>query len=626
MATATCCPISPVAIHNPAAERATGWVFVGLPSAVLDVLPARGDLLGADLAPHRWVRCRGGIRVLCVGVASGRTELVWDADVEREPLEVPFEFHPSIDLTLAMPRVWYDGVLSDAPLYWAPDQPKPGESFFCVIDHSDAHQVWHVRSRHPQARLTHDAYYTVWSGQSTIDYVSHSVYGTTANDGQTQQTPLGQLWAIGHYPMAQMFAPRNGVPARTQPNADGTHAFPLATPQMFHRARRIESRGVILCAPDAARELGGLRAVWAGWDGHWLALGEVPQRPADAARDHVAQVAAWQSPQPGSYSQPRPLCQPPWSNTTGEQAGFGASALGRLVTAADPALLDWHLWNTQSYALRPTANKEPDGSPFTAAAHPRAETMGMRPDLMWGRDDRLGWPPEGQLAWIDGYVCSDDEHRDDTTLAGMIALTGCPALRQIQQDHIELGLTDVRLKLGWLSAPRAIGRMLLAWANAHWLGIAGAAVLIERTLTQVGGGSAPGIVGQPGEAKYGWNNPDGSPVLGWQPWQQAIAAIGLLAAFRATGNPTALALSLVAARAAVRSGFRDDLVHIYAVSVNGAVYPDTAAGYWTAAGARVLARIAPPDDPLLAKARAVIDAFGGSAPPPSWMQAQWWAV
>lgn len=633
--------LAPIIVQVPGDGPRTGWVFCATPEGLMDKAGLKGSRIvafdgGLTLA-RRVVRCSGGVRVWMRDVSGGAYRLALRTAPSYEDLA--FTFAPTVQLDRM--AVWFEagGERSTEPAYWAPDAPKPGPDFFRIVDHSAAHQAWHMRVRHPARRLTHDAWITFHHLDPTPTVVSHTVYGTTENDGQPQETDVPDLRLCSNFQMRARFAMQNGLPEWGLERRNGGWSILIAPAHRLHRGRRREARVEIFTGPGPNYDR-PMMAEWTGWgtQAPWMALGKVPAKPVNFEADVAEQRRLYLHPPAGRYDDARALAQPPWAPQTGEQAGFGA-APGRLLHG-EPWMIDHLLWHAQAYAQRPTANKGADGEPLRAVDHPNAELVGMRPDRDWGALDRIGWPPPGPpppagngLAWINGYVTPDDEHRDDTLLCALCVLTNDPALWSILQDQTELAQLDVRLKLGWQNSPRATGRMAMAWAHAMWTdspSLFGAARDLIRgwlqifTIVQVVAGYP--IVGGFGEAKYGWVEPNGSPVMGWQPWQQAIAAMGLWAAWRQMGAAKLKQLASIAAEAAVRGGFEGPyLYHVYAVAIDGRTKFDGAASYWTVSAAKLLLEINPQHE-LADKARRVVRSYGADTTPPGWMQSQWWAV
>ena len=71
--------------------------------------------------------------------------------------------------------------------------------------------------------------------------------------------------------------------------------------------------------------------------------------------------------------------------------------------------------------------------------------------------------------------------------------------------------------------------------------------------------------------KYGWTYSDGRPIIGWQPWQESIAAIGFLAASRVLRNGALQDVAISMAKTITENGWRIEngrLLHAYAIRWN----------------------------------------------------------
>jgi hypothetical protein len=573
----------PIIVENLATLPQTGWIFVGMPAADLPQQEAGWMLDGVHRLP--WIRETHGVRIWAslpgsTGNVPTRRKLEWGEQTKPEP----FAYHPAItrDVLGILPRYELAGIAGVQP-------PNALELVYA----SEAAQVWRHRTIWPARRVTVEAFYTLTAQHPTIEFALHAIYGTTANNGQPQIVDdLGDLRMLSRAQIHVDFARRNGHAAATWSQTTCTQEI-VAPGVIWHRASRFELRGALCTTYDTARLEGRpMQGIYTGWANDWLALGKIPQRTADLDQIRRQQLAAYLTPAPGRYVDQRPRAQPRSSGTTGDQPDFGASSdLG--VVTLDPWELHDSLWHCQSFAQRPTGNREPDGSPMRADLHPLARTMQQRPDLGLGREDRLGWPPPNQILWIPSpatceWTTSDDQHRSDLLLHAAYALTRDPALGAIIRDHVEIDRTDYYVRERLVPSPRAVGRLALSRACQVWLGFADALPTlqagiddaIEKTaLSTLPADRTVRTVGGREQAKYGWaDSQTGQPVIGWQPWQEAIAAIGMMAAARAAAKPATQAWSsraenyaYLVARTVVQQGWRIEAGrwwHAYAVSWN----------------------------------------------------------
>lgn len=557
----------PVLVANYATQPQRGWVFVALPESPK---VASGWLTDHEKQLVPYVAEDGGMRAWVSLDAGEQRKLTFLSGKPREG--DLFRWHPVVEAT----------AMRLLPHWTLGDETGPPAQL-TIASATDAHVRVHMRTVFAARRVTVDCWLTVTSGEPTIEWVQSATYGDTRNDGQPQSVVLPPLrmhsegrphideWSRNGFGMAS-FAEGNWtqvcVPDQTR----------------WHRASRFVARGAIMAASDPARLEGRpLVGLYLGWQGSWGPLGVVPQPTAHMVNAAKAQRAAWQARLWSSYLGPRPEDQPGYAGTTGEQPGFGWASHWAVSLGEPWQILDG-LWQTESYCIRPTGNKEPDGSPMLAAKHPLARTMNQRPDLSLGREDRLGWPGVNQIAWIPSpasvtYSTESDEHRSCANLAGTYLLTRDPVLRSVLFDQCQLDATDDYVRGRRVMSGRAIGRLALAGAWSVWLGFPEAipplqtrldAALDLRDTLWPEGVIRP--VGAPEFAKRGWVDASGQDKPGWQPWQQAIAMGGFRAAGFALANDRYLKVSKELAGMILDSAFQVQgakLHHSYAQTFNG---------------------------------------------------------
>ena len=654
-------PAQAVMVQNLAAAPQRAWVFAGLPAAqqpqtaVFAVDPE-------DLTAPGWlcVPTRGGVWLLAdLPAATTRKIELQPADAADGPT---FQLAAGVRLADLLPRFWaveQDGDVHNSapPQFWPAGAPRPPGAVLWQEQANDAVQLWHLRTRIEPALITVDCWARIGSSCTTVEWTVQAVYGDT-RAGQPISTHLMAFGMDCGAPPHVDFARRAGVPAATRDGAGWRQQ--LAGELDLGRASRLEWRGAWLCQPDPARQQFPLGAVCTSWDGDWLALGAVPAAPANAASETARRLEDYRSPPAGMIYDQRREAQPKVSGTTGEQPDFGCTNGGEAVTMLHPWAVHWYLWQAQSYALRPTGNKEPNGDPVRAADHPRTITGGLRPDDRYSRADMIGWPDKIPYSWPgSGYTAEDEQHRSEGLLATVLALTRDPALEQMMADRIEMQALALRrgepTPGGGTGSPRALGRMLLAMSQQVWLGFEAARPQLKRLVADSAVNAT--MVGTPDddmhpvrvfngddEAKYGWLGPDGKPIRGWQGWQESIAAIGEWAAARQLGDETPRRLALAAARSVTAQSWYEwdgQLRHVYAqrwrAEDPGSAHPRTsffpdqpnydinttgAGDYWTAASARILlAAGLAADDPLYARCLQLT-----AGKPANWARSQWAAV
>jgi hypothetical protein len=648
-------------VENLASAPQRAWVFAGLPAAQMP----KGAVFAVnpeDLTAPGWlvVPARGGVWMLADLPAATSTKVeLQPADASDVPV---FQLAAGVQLAALLPTFWAiaedgDVTTSAPPQFWPAGAPRPAGAVLWQEQADGAHQLWHLRTRLEACLLTVDCWARIGSGCTTVEWTVQAVYGDTRAE-QPISTHLAAFgMSCGAEPVVD-FAVRAGVPAAARDGARWRQQ--LAGNLDWGRASRLEWRGAWLCKADPARRQFPLGAVCTSWDGDWLALGTVPPPPTDATAISARRLEDYRTPAAGTLYDQRREAQPKVSGTTGEQPDFGCTNGGEAVTLLHPWAVHWYLWQAQSYSLRPTGNKEPNGDPVKASDHPRTVTGGLRPDDRYSRADMIGWPPAIPYSWPgSGYFAEDEQHRSEGLIAAVLALTRDPALEQVMQDRIEMQALALRrgepTPGGGTGSPRALGRMLLAMSQQVWLGFADARPQLKR-LAMDSAISAT-MTGTPhddmhpvrvfngdDEAKYGWKDAAGNPIRGWQGWQETIAAIGEWAAARQLGDDITRQLALEAARSVTRQcwyEWQGQLRHVYAerwrTEDPGSAHPasswfptqpnydintDGAGDYWTACSARILlAGDLLPSDPLYKRCLQLT-----ATAPVGWARSQWAAL
>lgn len=622
---------APILVQNVSSLAQTQWVFCGLPESHKPP-HLEGYLTdGKDYYPYS--RVEGGIRFLATVPANSRMKFEF-LDKQRE--KMMFVYHEAIGHNL----------IALLPNFYIGTKHLPTMQLVSMSS-SESVEKWHLRTQSAEHRVTVDLWANVYSGLPFVDFTVEAVYGDVRNDGQLQSVPMPEFAMECVADMTLDFAARNG-----QNNLPSKRHVLVASGTRWHRAVRFQTRGAIHAAWDEPRSQGYVMfGLYTGWAGEWMALGVVPSATPDTIGARASQYRAYKT-QSGTYTLLRPRTQMHESGTTGEQPDFGCAS-DLAVTTGEPWEIHDALWQCQSYAQRPTANKEPSGAPMLAHWHPQAELLNQRPDLNLGVNDRIGWPGVNQIGWIPSpnttaWTTSDDQHRSDNFLHATYALTRDDALRQLIEDHIELDKLDVNIKRDNLLSPRSVGRLALTRANQVWLGFTEAAATLRDGLraavtksfytTQPPSAQVRTIGGNE-PAKYGWNYPDGRAIIGWQPWQESIAAIGFLAAARVLKDPTFETVAKNLAANIVFNGFllqRIPFWHAYAIRWNNGVpfteqeWPTTggpsdasnmnvyvtgACDYWTLAACFMT-----PED---ARSQAIMQQFGS---PKNISQSRWRAL
>lgn len=470
----------------------------------------------------------------------------------------------------------------DGVPYWAQSAGPP--AIISVQSLGPALRVaWRCRFPVP-IDLTIEGWWTLWPDQDSVDISLQAIWGTTATQGMSAE--LGELsLVIGERPVID-HARRKGLPEPAWlTDFGGVWKQALATPRPWGRGSRVQWSGALLCLPAgekwaslpgderhkllAARLDGPVCAISGSWSSGWGGLSELPERPPGAAVNAAARWSEFKLAPAGDEYQQRQYGQPKEAGTTGEQADFGCMRGELAAVMLEPWSVHDMRYQVQSWGLRPTSNREPDGRPVVAGQHQRLTTYNQRPDSRLGQD-LLGWPRDVPYAWPgSGYGTADDQHRTDNLLVACWLTTRDPAVGSVISDLLEMDLARYWPPLGApIASPRDWGRTELAWSHYAACGFTRAKELLARSLEHVLAGAAlnrtPNDVTHTvrvladNEQKYGWTDGSGQLIRCWLPWQEGIAAIGLWGAWKQLGDSRARDLAVAISETIVRHGFFTD--------------------------------------------------------------------
>jgi hypothetical protein len=254
---------------------------------------------------------------------------------------------------------------------------------------------------------------------------------------------------------------------------------------------------------------------------------------------------------------------------TGDQADFGIVKLPLVAASGIPSqLLEVELSVLQE-ACRPVHFFEADGAPVDPAAHPDWIVWSGRTHWHGGvSKDRLGKPVPEPRYETHGWTGKDREHWSSNYLGAYALLTGAHWARRELENEARLYLAgqtlDPSRSTSNAGAARGGGRTALA---ASWnLLVTGDAKLRARMdermdqvyFVQWAGRDLPPDHVRPMSVCL----PDARMLEGkykyWNPWQDAIAAMGFAAQHRVTGNAHARTLAEALATNVVRFGWRLD--------------------------------------------------------------------
>lgn len=578
-------PIPVILENRPCQMRQTGWTSVVLPES----LP-KGALIRLVRDDVQWSApaVSHGDQVFCCPTLEAGSRLrAWVAPDVDGAAAPAFAFHPWVAddpmklVPLFIGRDEQGVEHRSNPFAW---QGHGVGDFVEKVEDNPARLRFHWRTRIPALRLNLEGWTTIWCNHPAVEWIARASYGTT-QPGEPRERVLGSLSMLTGEEPSVDWRVRLGLHPPMWRQDLGAWETELAVPQSWFRCRTVEAYGAILCVPgntkfveeapagpsrDAllARRQGPItaladpQAVWQGKLGAFFLPRSWAGAATEQARRLSSMLARLQT--PGNYFDSRPYAQPPNSGQTGDQPDFGATRCEHAIGFPEPwALFDLR-HSAQAWLARPYANREPDGSPVQAVNHPGAKLYGLRPDERFGTD-MLGWPKP--VGWISGYTTSDSQHRSDNLLFQLYRLTKDPSLERTIRDLIELN--KMELDQGepqpgqGIGSPRAAGRVLISMCHGLQAGFTEFEPMIRKMVRRAHVAASyrtlpPSAQVRPyssNESKYGWNNPDGSAIRAWLPWQDGIACMGFYGAWHLLGIPEAKELCVVGAASLARWGW-----------------------------------------------------------------------
>lgn len=309
--------------------------------------------------------------------------------------------------------------------------------------------------------------------------------------------------------------------------------------------------------------------------GAFGAFGVVPELPAwlqgEKLRQHLAmRHRSYVTAAPNDDAFVRgPLGQAKDAGSTGDQYDFGVVKLSVVAASGLPSMLLEAEASVLQEACRPVHYFETDGSPVDPKAHPDWIVWSGR--THWHGEvstDRLGKPVPVPRFESHGWTGKDRQHWSSNHLGAFALLTGSHWARAELANEARLYLSgqtiDPAKSTSGPGAPRGAGRTLLA---ASWAYLAtGDAQLLERINQRLDKVHLPGWAGRelPEDKVRPFQicRPDPRLLAGkceyWNPWQDALAAVGYAAAHRITGNENARLLAEALALNVLRHGWRVD--------------------------------------------------------------------
>lgn len=472
---------------------------------------------------------------------------------------------------------------------WAGVGPKPKAYYFLQQD-LDVRKRFFFHTKIEEASLTIEGWLDVFSDQDVVPITVRATYGTV-NSPAVMNKKFGSFSMFTGEKATVDFKRAKGLHDPVFHTDLSQWETELASPRLWWKSRVIECFGALLCLPAydtlgdwvskpefinrvnslKAREEAPCAGIANVWAGQWLAYGKVPEVPNNVGQKLQS---AYQSLvnrlfNRGDEYNPRDYAQPPNSGQTGTQPDFGASRGEMAVACMQP----WALWDyrfsVQAWMLRPYAHKTSDGEPVLAKDHPNTLLWNMAPDTRFGTD-LLGWP--NPIPYTEFWTGSDNQHRSDNLLFAMYALTRDPSIKATIQDLVQCSLMELKTyKLfgnpqGSISSPRGWGRPMISMAHMVSLGFDEVRSNLDEMVEVMYNGASMKFL--PTDdlkhsvrtlsndgGKYGWNDKDGNPIRAWVCWEESIAAMGLWAAWKATGNEKAKELAVEVAKTITKHAF-----------------------------------------------------------------------
>jgi hypothetical protein len=244
-------------------------------------------------------------------------------------------------------------------------------------------------------------------------------------------------------------------------------------------------------------------------------------------------------------------------------------------------------------------------------------------------------------------------------------LTRDPSIKATIDDLVQCTLMELKTWIiynssSWRSieTPRGWGRPLLAMAHLASIGYSEMIPEVNEMVEIMHRYAAMNFIPKTPEhtvrtlssngQKYGWVNTNGSVIRAWVCWEETIAAMGLYAAYRVTGNLKAKELAIAIAETTARHAFfkapdnkwyacycvRFDLTDpgkplpssAYRLTATEAENKDVVVygmQQWMLPALRILLK-EEPNNAVAPRAREIVNSFGSK--PFDYNDSAWWAV
>lgn len=661
------------------------WVSMGIPkklsteldgfNAVCKLADGRAfesAIRGQELFVHADLGANETIVVECFPLEKGDKDFTFSPWITDELIRMVPQF--------VLKTASGAGMLSQPLVFWDGKGPAPS-AYYRLEQDLDIRKRFFFHTLIPEAPMVIEGWYDYYSGQEMVPLTIRATYGNVSSEAVLSKAFGALSMFIGEKPVIDFSKNKGAHPVIWRTDSSLWEAE-LVSPRAWWKARVVESFGAILAMPPygrigsemntdpnflskvislKAREEAPICAIADVWENEWLAFGAVPKvsrdSQAEIARSYANLLRRLNT--PGDEYNQRDYAQPANSGQTGEQPDFGASKCELAVTLKQPWALFDYRYSCQAWMLRPYAHKEADWSPIKAANHPNAKLYNMVVDTRFSADDMLGLP--NPMPYNEFWTGSDVQHRSDNLLLGMYALTRDPSLRATILDLIECQKMEIRpWRLfppnGSIESPRGWGRPLMAMAHLISLGFDEVREYLgDMVNTMVNNAAMNNLPKDDLHSvrtlsrhgfKYGWLDPSGNQIEAWVTWEESIAAMGLWAAYKATGDVRAKNLCLDIAKTITKHAFFKAVDNkwyaCYTVKFNTADYgiPLLAGEYtldpnsqsvfvygmqrWLLPSLKLLAANSPVFDEATVRAKEIINFFGTQ--PANITDSGWWAV
>jgi hypothetical protein len=258
-----------------------------------------------------------------------------------------------------------------------------------------------------------------------------------------------------------------------------------------------------------------------------------------------------------------------FAGQTGDQPDFGVCKLSQVAWSGVPSMLLEVELSALQEACRPVHFFERSGAPVDPEQHPDWVVWSGR--THWHSrvsKDRLGKPTTPPRHETHGWTGKDRQHWSSNYLSAYALMTGAHWARRELENEARLFLAgqtlDARYSTSTSGAPRGAGRTMLA---AAWnLCVSADERLRARMDARTDQVHMPKWPQRDVPAErvrpMAVSRADKRLLNGahpfWNPWQDAIAAVGFAAQHRMTNNPNARALAEALAHNVVRHGWLID--------------------------------------------------------------------